>query len=71
VRLDQALDPIPTPTVVFWKYRSDLIHAGGRVAVGSTAPKMDGLIDMELALHVMDGSDDGAQNSRLVGIRAY
>src|SRR5258707_320638 len=48
MRLDQAFDPIPTPTVFFWQHRSDLVYAGCGVASECGGPKVDGLTDVEL-----------------------
>jgi hypothetical protein len=46
--LDQAFDPIPTPTVFFWQHRSYLVCAGCGIARECGAPKVHGLPDVEL-----------------------
>src|SRR2546425_7211386 len=48
MRLDQAFDPIPTPTVFLWQHSSDLVYAGGGIACECGRPKADGLTDVEL-----------------------
>jgi hypothetical protein len=48
MQLDQALDPIPMPTVFFRQHRSNLVPAGCGVARGCGGPKVNGLADVEL-----------------------
>jgi hypothetical protein len=48
MRLNQAFDPIPTLTIFFWQYSSDLVYASGGVACECGRPKIDGLTDVEL-----------------------